>query len=131
MSAYCSRCPGPLDLAATLTGFDFCLDCERKDLDAAIKLKRRGQAIASAAHPDERARVDAAIRAAAATGLPFSANSIRSQHGVVGGVVGAAFTAARKAGLIQRIGREPSSSVSTHGHEIGQWLGTNVKEHAA
>jgi len=90
------------------------------------RLKVAGQAQASTAHPDDRAKVDAAIRQLAATGQPFSANDARSIHGVRGGVVGAAFTAARKAGLIQRIGREPSSAASTHGHEIGQWLGLNT-----
>jgi len=95
------------------------------------RLKVAGQSIASAAHPDERAKVDAAIRQLAATGRPFSANDARQIHGVVGGVVGAAFTAARKAGLIRRIGREPSSAKSTHGHEISQWISAAVSEVAA
>ena len=90
------------------------------------RLKAAGQSIATAAHPDDRAKVDAAIKRLAATGRPFSANDARQLHGVKGGVVGAAFTAARKAGLIKRIGREPSSAASTHGHEIGQWVGMNA-----
>lgn len=99
--------------------------------DCGVALKFAGQQLTSAANPDDRARVDAAIRAAAATGRPFSANSIRPQHGVVGPVVGAAFTAARKAGLIEAAGDEISSGKSAHGHRIFQWRGTNAKEQAA
>jgi len=95
-----------------------------------LAAKAAGQARASAAHPDERARVDAAIRQLAATGRPFSANQAREIHGVRGGVVGAAFTAARKAGLIRRIGREASTDPGTHGHEIGQWVGVAAERAA-
>ena len=86
-------------------------------------LRDRAQAAASAAHPDERAAVDAAIRQLAATGRPFSANDARTLHGVRGGVVGAAFTAARKAGLIAPCGDETSSDPGTHGHRVYQWRG--------
>lgn len=90
---------------------------------AGLAAKSTGQALASAAHPDERAAVDAAIRQAAASGLPFSANSIRHLHGVKGGVVGAAFSAAKNAGLIEACGDDTSSSESTHGHRIFRWRG--------
>jgi hypothetical protein len=46
-------------------------------------------------------------------------------------VVGATFTAMRKAGVIKRIGHEPSSAESTHGHEIGQWVGVAASGVAA
>lgn len=124
---YCSRGPHRLDLAAVLSGFDWCTDCERKQFSADIALGRdlrdRGQEQATDAHPDDRARVDAAIRDAAATGRPFSANSIRDVHGCTGGVVGAAFSAARKAGLIEAVGDDDSTGASAHGHRIYQWRG--------
>lgn len=120
---YCTRCPGPLDLAAIETGFDYCTDCERKDLDRAIRLRDRGQSIASAAHPDERAKVDAAIRKLAATGREFSANECRGLHNVAGPVVGAAFTAARKAGVIRAVGFTTSTDPGTHAHPVRVWQG--------
>ncbi len=95
-----------------------------------LALKSAGQSIASAAHPDERARVDAAIRQLAATGRPFSANDCRALHGVKGGVVGAAFTAARKAGLIRACGDDLSSSEATHGHRIYKWVGVAAERAA-
>ncbi len=123
---FCNRCPGRLDFAAVSCGAGWCTDCEAKDIRQAIaegvRRKVRGQAAASAAHPDDRARVEAAIRRLAASGQPFSANDARSIHGVKGGVVGATFTALKTEGLIRRIGREASTSASTHGHEIGQWV---------
>ena len=90
---------------------------------AGLAAKDRGQAVASAAHPDERSRVEAAIRQLAATGKPFSANDARALHGVKGGVVGAAFTALRKEGVIQACGDETSTDEGTHGHRIYRWVG--------
>jgi len=87
------------------------------------RLAARGQAIATAAHPNERAKVEAAIRTLAATGRPFSANDARKIHGVKGGVVGAAFSALRKAGVIRAVGDETSTDEGTHGHRIYQWIG--------
>ncbi len=72
----------------------------------------------------DRAAVDAAIRKLAATGRPFSANDARALPGVKGGVVGAAFTAANKSGLIRPVGDETSTDTGTHGHRIYQWIGT-------
>lgn len=94
---------------------------------AGLAAKAKGQAIATAAHPDDRAKVERAIRQLAATGRPFSANDARVLHGVKGGVVGAVFTALRKEGLIRRIGREASTSESTHGHEIGMWVAVGAE----
>ena len=138
----CRLCPSLLDLCAQLNNCDVCTSCALKAIHAsrqgtrarvvaAIAARDQGQAVASEAHPDERARVDAAIRQLAATGQPFSANDARAIHGVKGGVVGAAFTAARKAELIERVGREPSDSAATHGHEIGRWQAVARKERAA
>lgn len=86
-------------------------------------LKHAGQSRATDAHPADRAAVDAAIRQLAATGKPFSANQARQIHGVKGGVVGAAFTAAHKAGLIRPVGDETSTDAGTHGHRIFRWQG--------
>src|SRR5690606_6302550 len=86
--------------------------------------KAHGQAVASAARPDDRARVDAAIRRLAATGREFSSNEARAIHGVSGPVVGAAFTAARKAGLIRAVGYTPSTEPGTHAHPVRVWVGT-------
>lgn len=104
-------------------GFDLKTQHPRLCSCAGVQLKVRGQAIASAAHPDDRSKVEAAIREAAASGRPFSANSIRDQHGVTGGVVGAAFTAMRKAGVIRSCGDDDSTGDSAHGHRIYQWIG--------
>jgi hypothetical protein len=92
--------------------------CEGKRLAA------EGMARATAAHPDERAAVDAAIAEAARSGQPFSANSIRHLHNVAGPVVGAAFQAAAKAGLIRKLGYEPSTDPGTHGHPVATWRGS-------
>ena len=85
--------------------------------------KDRGQAIAAAAHPDDRSRVETAIRRLAATGQPFSANDARKIHGLKGGVVGATFTAMHKAGVIKAAGDTDSTGESAHGHRIYQWVG--------
>lgn len=88
-----------------------------------LAAKELGQALTSAAHPDERAAVDAAIRQLASSGRPFSSNDARSIHGVRGPVVGAAFSAAAKAGLIRRVGYEASTSPETHAHPVATWVG--------
>lgn len=92
-------------------------------VDCGVAMKFRGQSIASSAHPDDRAKVEAAIRQLAATGRPFSANDARAIHGVKGGVVGAAFTAMNKAGVIEPCGDETSTDPGTHGHRIFLWRG--------
>lgn len=104
-------------------GFD--LRTQHPDLCACKgeRLRDVGQAIATAAHPDDRAKVEAAIRRLAATGRPFSANDARQIHGIKGGVVGAAFTALHKAGVIQPVGDERSTEAGTHGHRIFKWQG--------
>lgn len=123
MSAICATCPQPLDRAAVLCGESTCTDCERKAIARGIAGRDRGQAIASAAHPDDRAKVETAIRQLAAAGRPFSANEARLIHGVKGGVVGAAFTAMNKAGVIRPVGDETSTDAGTHGHRIYRWIG--------
>lgn len=87
------------------------------------RLKFAGMAIATAARPDDRAKVDAAIRQLAATGKPFSSNDARPLHNVTGPVVGAAFQAAAKSGLIVRVGYEASTQPGTHAHPVATWKG--------
>lgn len=89
-----------------------------------LAAKAKGQAIATAAHPSDRAKVEAAVRKLAATGQPFSANDARALHNVRGGVVGATFTALKNEGVIRACGDETSTSETTHGHRLFQWVGT-------
>lgn len=90
---------------------------------AGLAAKAKGQAIATAARPDDRAKVEAAIRQLAAAGRPFSANDARAIHGVTGGIVGATFTALNKAGVIEPAGDVDSTGKSAHGHRIYKWRG--------
>lgn len=87
------------------------------------RLAARGMSAASNARPSDRAAVDAAIRRLAAEGKPFSANQARAIHHVRGPVVGAAFQAAAKAGLIVKVGFEPSTDPGTHAHPVAMWTG--------
>lgn len=93
-------------------------------LPSAERARATGQAIATSAHADDAARVEAAIRQLAATGRPFSANDAREVHGVKGGVVGATFTRLNKAEVIRSVGDETSTDKGTHGHRIFKWIGT-------
>jgi hypothetical protein len=88
-----------------------------------LRLAAEGMAATSAAHPEERARVDAAIRALASSGRVFSANDARELHKVAGPVVGAAFNAAAKSGLIVRVGYVRSTEPGTHAHPVATWRG--------
>lgn len=88
-----------------------------------VALKFKGQAQTTAAHSADRQRVDSAIRQLAATGREFSSNDARPLHNVVGPVVGAAFTAAARAGLIRRTGYEASTQPGTHAHPVATWKG--------
>lgn len=85
----------------------------------------RGQAIAAAGSPVERAKVEAALRQLAATGQPFTANEARALHGVIGPVVGGTFGALKAAGVIKHYdGGEltRSSGKSANGHHIFRWV---------
>ena len=124
MNPSCDQCQGRLWPCDTLSGLTTCVECARRSIATAIRLRDRGQAIATAAHPTERAAVESAIRKLAATGKPFSANDARRLHGVKGGVVGAAFTALRKEGVIRAVGDETSTDPGTHGHRVYLWQGS-------
>lgn len=90
---------------------------------AGESLKAHGQAVATSAHPDEHSAVMSAIKSLAATGREFSSNDARPLHGVSGPIVGAAFTAARKAGLIEAVGFTTSTEPGTHAHPVRTWRG--------
>jgi hypothetical protein len=106
------RCPGCLAHVETMG-----CSC------AGLAAKSHGQQVALAARPDDRARVESAIRQLAATGRPFSANDARALHGIRGGVVGATFTALKTEGVIKPCGDEISNDKGTHGHRIYRWIG--------
>lgn len=102
-----------------------CPDCiagtQPSPLAAAIAARDEALSRTSAAHPDEAARVAAAIKQLAATGRPFSANDARQIHGVRGGVVGATFTALKTTGVIKPVGSETSTDKGTHGKSVALW----------
>lgn len=129
MTTLNSPCPNRAHSPRIVAGKGWtCPDCdagtEPSPLAAALAARDEGMARASAAHPDERARVEAAIRRLAATGRPFSANDIRAMHGAKGAVVGATFTAMEKARVIRPLPQaERSTSKATHGHRINLWIG--------
>lgn len=137
----CDQCRQPLDRASLLCDLTVCCDCARRALRASRKgtrpvvvareLRDAGQSAAFDARPDDRAKVDAAIRQLAALGQPFSANDAREIHGVKGPVVGAAFTAARKAGLIRAVGFTTSDEAKTHAHPVRVWTGAQQAGAAA
>lgn len=84
-------------------------------------------AVNGVADPDFKARIDAAIRSAAALGEPFSANDLRHVlSDVPGPLVGARFNALAKAGVIRRIGYVASTKTNTHGHPVAEWIGASA-----
>lgn len=75
----------------------------------------------AAASPDDRARIDAAIRQVALRGGVFSANDVRPLIGRTSGpLVGARFNALARAGVIREVGFEKSKG-NTHAHHIRTW----------
>lgn len=80
----------------------------------------------SAAHPDESARLESAIRRLAASGREFSANAPELRvivENVPGPVVGSTFGRLSRAGVIKKVGYETSNLPSTKGHDIKTWRG--------
>lgn len=81
------------------------------------------------AHPDEARRLEVAIRRLAATGRVFSANApelrfiVAKMHGPV---VGSTFGHLSRAGVIRKVGTEPSTLTSTKGHDIKTWVGASA-----
>lgn len=96
------------------------------DADEPLRRGVAGMARTVAAHPADVELVDAAIRAAMATGEPFSANSFRHLVGQVKEphVIGSRIRAAVASKRIKRVGDEPSSLPNTNGHRIGRYVAT-------
>lgn len=73
-------------------------------------------------HPDDAARVDAAILRRIASGEVFSANTMRSELvGVTGAVIGSRFGHFSRTRRIKKVGYEPSTDPRTKGHEVKTW----------
>lgn len=124
MIGACVRCLRMLDGAAVLCEAETCTDCERLRVVLDAKARKRfvlGR-VNRNAKPEHRQRIDAAIRQAASTGNPFSANDIRrGLDDIPGPLIGARFNAAARAGVIRHVGYEASTKGNTHGHDIKLW----------
>ena len=93
----------------------------------------RDQGMAQAEDADatgwEKALIDQAIRAFAATGQPFSANDLRPLlPDVRSSLMGSRFMAAAKAGQIRRVGLATSTKKNTHSKDVGRWVGVANQE---
>ena len=89
-------------------------------------LAQEGMARATtASHPDAITQLDQLIATYAATGEPFSANTIRSQipEGIRPGAIGGRFRHASRRGLIRPVGYVASTDPGTHGHSVRVWQG--------
>jgi hypothetical protein len=91
----------------------------------ADQAKGTGQARATQTDPDRFGRACKAIAELAKLGHPFDAGDVRAWAGPfeTGNVLGAAFSAAQKAGLIQVAGVTTSKAVSRHGGLVRLWEG--------
>lgn len=97
-----------------------------QQLTIADALAQEGIARATeASHPDAIAAVDALIARYAATGQPFSANTIRDQlpEGIRPAAIGGRFREASRRGLIRPVGYVASTDPRTHGHPVRVWQG--------
>lgn len=78
----------------------------------------------------DKAVIDQAIEAFAATMRPFSANDIRPLLGDVrASLMGARFLGAANAGRIRRVGRVTSRKENTHLKDIARWIGVPDDNH--
>lgn len=90
-------------------------------------LAQEGMARATAASaPSAITQLDQLIARYAATGEPFSANSIRNQlpEGLRPAAIGGRFRQAYARGLIRPTGYVASTGPRTHGHPVRVWQGT-------
>jgi hypothetical protein len=94
-------------------------------LALAERAKETGQGRAVSADPDGFERASRAIRALAALGRPFDASDVRAWAGPFESpnVIGAAFSRARKAGLIRASGVTTAKAASRHGGLVRLWEG--------
>jgi hypothetical protein len=91
----------------------------------ASRAKVTGQGRAAAADPERFERASKAIATLAELGRTFDAGDVRAWAGPfsTGNVIGAAFSAAKKAGLIRVAGVTTSKAVSRHGGLVRTWEG--------
>lgn len=91
----------------------------------AAQAKGTGQGRAVNADPEGFERASNAIVALAALGSPFGADEVRAWGGPFQfpNVIGAAFSAARKAGVIRSAGVTTSKATSRHGGLVRLWEG--------
>lgn len=97
-----------------------------EQLTIADALAEEGMARATeASHPDAITALDQLIANKAATGEPFSANSIRDQlpEGIRPAAIGGRFRHAARRGLIRPVGYVASTDPRTHGHVVRVWQG--------
>ncbi|WP_431889403.1 hypothetical protein [Nocardiopsis alba] len=90
----------------------------------ALAAEGMGRAVA-ASTPSGIERLDQLIAEHAATGEPFSANTIRDQipEGVRPNAIGGRFRHAARRGLIRPVGYVASTDPGTHGHPVRVWQG--------
>jgi hypothetical protein len=91
----------------------------------ADRARRTGQARATQTDPDGFERASKAIAELAKLGRPFDAGNVRTWAGPfeTGNVIGAAFSFAKKAGLIRVAGVTTSKAVPRHGGLVRLWEG--------
>lgn len=91
----------------------------------ATRAKVTGQKRAAAADPGGFQRASDAIATLAELGRPFDAGDVRAwaRPFSTGSVIGAAFSAAKRAGLIRVAGITTSKAVSRHGGLVRLWEG--------
>lgn len=102
------------------------LDTYARDLADVARVS--GQDCGRTADPDGFGRASKAIAQLAKLGRPFDAGDVRAWAGPFESpnVIGAAFSAARKAGLIRSAGVTTSRAVSRHGGLVRLWQGVDV-----
>jgi hypothetical protein len=94
-------------------------------LTLAERAKETGQGRAVSADPEGFARASTAIQPLAALGPPFDASDVRAWAGPFESpnVIGAAFSRARKSGLIRASGVTTAKAASRHGGLVRLWEG--------
>jgi hypothetical protein len=92
----------------------------------ASRAKRTGQVRAVQTDPEGFERASRAIAELAKLSHPFDASDVRAWAGPfeTGNVIGAAFSPAKKAGLIRVAGVTTSKAISRHGGLVRLWEGT-------
>lgn len=102
----------------------------RDAIAAARAARDEGMAQAEDAGSDwDKALIDQAIAAFAATGEPFSANDLRPLlPDVRTSLMGSRFYAASVRGEIQALGTTTSTKKNTHSKGVGLWLGVPSTE---